>query len=55
MEFLKQFTAELFCSALVYDQLPQLAYILCILGPYGLKVILRFYARGNPISLHSYE
>ena len=28
MEFLKQFTAELFCSALVYDQLPQLAYIL---------------------------
>ena len=34
MEFLKQFTAELFCSALVYDQLPQLAYILC---PWQLK------------------
>ena len=30
MEFSKQFTAEYFCSALVYDELPQLEDILWV-------------------------
>jgi hypothetical protein len=42
MEFLKQFTAELFCSALVYDQLPQLAYILWLIPFAGMLGIYDF-------------
>ena len=41
MEFLKQFTAELFCSALVYDQLPQLAYILWVTLFYSNCLVCR--------------
>ena len=54
MEFLKQFTAELFCSALVYDQLPQLAYILWFIHTLKINSTSNVIENKLPTILHTH-